>query len=1098
MKEQNKYPRFIPDRPNGEDCFEGHSLERLANSVSDYIREIDDKSLSKDSICKYKKNESQNDSSIPPRIIGLEGEWGSGKSNVIYMIDQQLKLDGYYTFTYDSWAHQEDLQRRSILENMTDELIKNNVLSGEVEIQMRNGKTNHDTWKNQFSLLLSNKTTSIRKSSPQITGALICGTLITILYIVSSLFAGHLIFDSDDFDCYGWIDYSFICVSIFILFIYSIYAKFYKHYSWSESLRLIDYTNNDTIEEEVTSSEEPSVSEFKNWMQSVSKYLDKDSKKYKRLIIVFDNMDRLPSGKVMQLWSTIYSFFSDGGYERIWTIIPYDYKHLCQSIYGYEEAEITLDNKERINQFISKTFPITYHVPYPVITDYRKLFYTYFDKAFGAEVLHREIICKVFIHLNERPNPRNVIHFINELVAMNMQWNGVNYSLLNQALYILKKDFLFYDKKEGLDSQLLSNELFDKVSPFYPDKQKVRVELCQYAYGLEDKELASELPLKNELNHLILSGNSISQYIGHNNFIPVLEHVLCNIDTSTLDSAVKSLASVDENKIDETSKTSILKNWGFLANIKMDYKYEKHCFDETISTLLKHVSEAIAIKLASFFVKSMQDLSVVDGLSYFNALSSINNELENLNICFNDSTWYKPVKCAPEQFVNYVSAAKSQYAKYNLNTDSKLLNDYLFDEIENGNNSISDVISCLINDDHYDFSSLSEKLSNSIVHVEINRKICVASYVHRLLSKEKDKITPIFSHTEVSAYLNNVQIDWNINLPLGIEDVISVSLLYGSDLKDIPDELLPRISECLERYIDYTFLLQHQGKDRSAFFKLNIYYIENHKGEKLDLVYAASHLQELITTFKLPHSVILNHFNRWSDIDWGNFDSNNKYLKNFKFYVDQRLLKSFLDNPGCFSNSIIKLGLEALKIQTKGFLVKKQQNNPNSLTIDPYWKSFIETYLGTDYLKKASAIITDEAVTMLDWKLSNHQIIDPILLDKLLDYSDEFTLVQYLHDVMNRIFIKYNIKTSSFIYFGKIVPRLGPNMDKNTARGLISHFIEPVYKNPECAKIIIENKDFYFEVMKKDIKLSSNILKEMESLEIYSDVKEYLENFELE
>lgn len=33
-----KFPRFIPDIPVGEDCFEGHSQEKLAHSVCDYIR----------------------------------------------------------------------------------------------------------------------------------------------------------------------------------------------------------------------------------------------------------------------------------------------------------------------------------------------------------------------------------------------------------------------------------------------------------------------------------------------------------------------------------------------------------------------------------------------------------------------------------------------------------------------------------------------------------------------------------------------------------------------------------------------------------------------------------------------------------------------------------------------------------------------------------------------------------------------------------------------------------------------------------------------------------------------------------------------------
>lgn len=70
-----------------------------------------------------------------PRIIGLEGKWGSGKSNVVENIKKHLDGEGYHTFTYDAWGHQEDLQRRSILETLTNDLIENKVLGGKVEIK---------------------------------------------------------------------------------------------------------------------------------------------------------------------------------------------------------------------------------------------------------------------------------------------------------------------------------------------------------------------------------------------------------------------------------------------------------------------------------------------------------------------------------------------------------------------------------------------------------------------------------------------------------------------------------------------------------------------------------------------------------------------------------------------------------------------------------------------------------------------------------------------------------------------------------------------------------------------------------------------------
>ena len=142
MLDETKFPHFIPDKPQGEDVFEGKSQEHLATNICNYIKTIDEKP---------DKAEGVN----IPRIIGIEGGWGSGKSNVVRMIENALNEEKYYSFTYDAWGHQEDLQRRSILETLTKELTAMEVLSGKVKIKTRTGDSFTDTWEKQLQLLLS-------------------------------------------------------------------------------------------------------------------------------------------------------------------------------------------------------------------------------------------------------------------------------------------------------------------------------------------------------------------------------------------------------------------------------------------------------------------------------------------------------------------------------------------------------------------------------------------------------------------------------------------------------------------------------------------------------------------------------------------------------------------------------------------------------------------------------------------------------------------------------------------------------------------------------------------------------------------------------
>lgn len=1078
MQDTTKYPQFIPDRPLGKDCFEGHSQERLAHSVCDYVRRIDAKPAM----------EGQAESTMP-RIIGLEGGWGTGKSNVVRMVEDELKKEGYYTFTYDAWGHQEDLQRRSILETMTSHLIEKQVLQGKVKIQLRNGKVNDDTWKNQLSLLLSNKTTTVRKSIPTLAGAAVWGICLVASFAVLTVVSGILL---DKITCFPvWSAILLDLLPVIIGLGLSICYRF-KDKSWVRTLKLISQREDDTIDEEYTSSEEPSVAEFKNWMRAMSDYLGSTKQIYNKLVIVFDNMDRLPSEKVMQLWSSIYTFFAGGEFKNIWTVIPYDYEHLCQAIYGSEEStDAKKEDTERIKQFISKTFPITYHVPEPVITDYKKLFYTYFDAAFGAEEHDREHICQVFTHLEETPNPRTVIRFVNELVAMRLQWSDGKYRLQNLVLYILKKDYLYYSG-ERLDVQLLGDGLFDKVEAFYPypEKEKVRTELCQYVYGLEDEKLAGELPLRNELRLRLAAGEPIAEYVARHNFLSVLEGVLNDTVQASLNNTVESMASLDEVEMTPEVKEQLQNKWDFLANKKAETVYDSLIYEPTLTTLIRHASQKRVVNMAKHYVEQMQGRTVSDGATYFQVMQKLQDELKAAQVEFDDTDWYRTKVCKPEQFVEYVCAAKSEYKHYGLTADVKQLNDYLLNGSISGNSQVTTVVDYIKDDKAYDLTELETKLAKAITEDSIKQDICVAAYVHRVLSDEEGVMKTRIKPETVAAYLNGNQAPWVEKLPVGLEDVMAMSLADGKDLNAVDDKMLPRICGCMDRYFKYTELLKHTGKEGSAYRKLNVYCVEHLKGNELDTKYAAQHLAELQKALGLEPEQLLRQFNRWPAIEWGEINAENEYVKGVKNYAHQSFFEAYRDNPGSFADSVIKLDVEAMECQNAGFLVKNTPGYP--LQIDAYWKAFVETFLGTGYMPQAGALLTNEAVTMLQWLYDRNEVKDAELLDAVLKHADEGTLRGYLHTMMNDRLSKTNSTKAKFLWFGKLLPLLGADMDQNTARGLMTHFIKPISKEAECAVVIVGHKDFYLTILRKDTSIAEPIVKEMVAMDGFAEIADEL------
>ena len=417
------------------------------------------------------------------------------------------------------------------------------------------------------------------------------------------------------------------------------------------------------------------------------------------------------------------------------------------------------------------------------------------------------------------------------------------------------------------------------------------------------------------------------------------------------------------------------------------------------------------------------------------------------------------------------------------------LNNYLLNGAKDANEAVATAIDYIKDDDSYDFTELREDLDTLILQDVIKENICTAAYLHRVLAEDNGILKVRMKKETVAAYLNGDRAPWEAHLPKGIEDVMAMSLADGKDVIDVDDELLSRICVCMERYLNYTDVLHNLGKDGSLFRKLNIYCIDHQQGRVLDTKYAARQLKAIQQSLGLDIAKLLNHFNRYPLIEWGKISADNEYVKDIRNYVHQSLFAAYRDNPGQFSDSVISLGVQVIDEQKAGFLA-----NVASRTIDSYWKDFVMTFLGTDHLKKSGVMLTKEAVTMLSWSYHYNENKETVLLDKILQYADAATLRSYLHTLMNEQLSKMTINKQKFLRFGRLLPMLGANMDDNTARGLITHFVKPVSKDVDCAAVIVEYKDFYLDILRKDTTIAEPIVKEMMEVDGYAKIAEDLKS----
>ena len=998
-----------------------------------------------------------------PRIIGLEGKWGSGKSNVVEKIKKDLEGEGYYTFTYDAWGHQEDLQRRSILETLTNALIEDKVLEGKVKIKMRNGESKEAEWKDQLSLLLSNKTTTIIKSQPQLSGSAIWGISLVGLFVISTTIMGHMIDVTDALLSRCWIifiDILPIIIGGLVIIWYCITGN------WKNVFTLLTQKEDNKVDEQFTSSEEPSVMEFKNWMHAISSHLGK-AKGNKKVIIVFDNMDRLPSEKVMQLWSVIYTFFAGSDFENIWTIIPYDHKHLCEAIYESNKNEF----KDKFKRFINKTFPVVYTVPQPVITDYNKLFNKYFEDAFGTEEHDQKHICQVFMLFHVNPNPRTVISFVNELVAMRLQWPATECRLQNIALFVLKKDGLLYGNN-SLEENLLSDALFKDVSSFYPDQESVRTQLCQFAYGLHDKSLAGELPLIRLLSAAVKSGDSLARFVEQPHFISVLENILAKeVTIESLGNAVKSLSALDINSLSEDDKERIQKKWDMLANLRSEASCDRMQFDDAVGTIIYHATERRVKDMCISYVNAIQTCEIGKGSEYFFVLNKLKTCLDDSGKDVKFEDVIKPIKLEPKHFVEFVVAAGKEYSIYKVSADNASLNEYVFSEIEKGSEGIDEFVELVYQDAAYDFSSLRTNVSG-LIKVETNiKEPRIVSYVNRLLDNGDDIITTRFTSSFISQIIQKIDATSAASTEKrGVEDLFAMSLADGHDVANINETIIPRMAGCFEKYLDYSSLLKRSGSQASAYKLLNIYVIKNKLGKTPDVKYAAQNIKTIKQNLALDYSEIFSQFNRWAP-EWSDSDETT-----YTSFCLQDLFDTYKEYSGLFTNGIINLGVRVLKKQPRGFLY-----SPNS-SPNPYWSQFVQSFLGTKFLPDLTNNLYEELKSLLDRVITANGVEYLALLNKLLSARKEMSLLtEYLHNKLNNNFAKHKYQPIVFKVFGELLPYLGSDMDNNTARGLISNFISPVVNDPECAKIIVANKDFYLGVMAHCKEMSQDILKGMKT-----------------
>lgn len=801
--EEIKYPCFIIDKPEGKDLFEGQSQNRIADNISQFLTEND-------------KNKR--------KVIGIEGEWGSGKSNVIEILKNKLEKD-YYFFIFDAWGHQEDLTRRSILEGLLSKLINEDVLKGDKK-----------EWDKKLKALLARKVETESKNIPKLSGAVVLAILGIILMPITRILADKFlktyIYPTSNYD----ISNSIIALGILI-------ASFIPLITWiiyflckAERGKKVDvlselfyiYRGKEIVNtSEVTISEkEPTVLQFTQFLTNL------ENNAGKSLIIVFDNMDRLPSAKVKEVWSSIHTFFaSDDNDIKTWAIVPFDNEHICNIFIEDTPNNNGTKDRHRTDSYIHKTFSIVFHVSPPVLSDWKIFFFTKFEKAFGYQPPPGELIETIFDYHNidnQKIKPREIICFINDLVALKKLWKEeIPFRYI--ALFALKRDEIMKDPFNLIPS----NEYLRSLYPIFGPDENLETNISALTFNVPlDK--ADEILLKRTIENVLKGQGDFSVVGTKKSFFKIFDSAFYN----SAPDIIHTISSLDKLFNELPDKSEINTYWEKLSNDVLKIREFELKYVNTIKTLVQRVSSTttkerlLRFLFANSIAPDPKGEKPYTGAKYYDLIIDISTLMKD--------AWQGKVieEILPEnnvgasEYFEFLKVCPTDYAKYKVLCDAQIINDFLIalyntNEIQN----YSEQIKTIKNDtDLSGFKKhINEMLSILDTLDDCIDKIKSIYSLGRILSGDDGKLAFTIPGRVASKILDDYAgNDNDMDLLLsGISEYIinpETELTLGATCKemlnnpDLEDDLI----ECYKYYFDYIELIKYHLQFPSSLTKTAI------------------------------------------------------------------------------------------------------------------------------------------------------------------------------------------------------------------------------------------------------------------------------------
>lgn len=489
--------KIIQDEPTQTDLFHGGGHERTAHSLSRAIVKFDD----------------------GDRAIGLDGSWGSGKSSVVEMAARKLeKQNGagrktYHFFTFDIWKSQGSGFRRSYLEHFItwakQTFPKKKTRLEKIENQIQ-GKTKEIETNNQ----------------PILDWYGIC-VVVFLPFLPLYYFWAKKVFDeaveadkARDFLTSGpFLLLAFFVAATFLrawwLFKFSSEKSRYQNFKSAIS-RLLLISSRQLQDQKVIQRVreiDPNDYEFHTTLREILSVVQTETD---RVVVVLDNIDRLPRQEIKEYWALVRSIFSrtqgehaSGKNADITAIVPYDRKLIEANV--NEDGDLSNTESDLTSlasrELFSKTFDEILVVAPPVLSNAREFFAEKLEQALPKQMSADDrfrtyrIFCELLSEEGGVTTPRQIVSFVNDLSSLYELQDG-KYELPTVAAFIAHQDKLtnnpsILNSEDGLNAKIARLTANPKLAEH----------LAAMVFNV-DEELAFQILLDDEIASAFIADNA--------------------------------------------------------------------------------------------------------------------------------------------------------------------------------------------------------------------------------------------------------------------------------------------------------------------------------------------------------------------------------------------------------------------------------------------------------------------------------------------------------------------------------------------------------------------------------------------------------------